>query len=68
MTLAIWHIIYLVYTSINDHELVDIETCTQRESVLDHNHRIGPDVSALYPSNRKLTEEENAAINEVLSL
>ena len=39
-----------------------------RESVLEHNHRIGPDVSAHYPSNRKLTEEEHAAINEVLSL
>ena len=39
-----------------------------RECNLEHNHRIGPDVSIHYPSNRKLTEEQNAAINEVLSL
>ena len=39
-----------------------------RESVIEHNHRIGPDVSAYYLSNRKLTKEKNAAINEVLSL
>ena len=29
---------------------------------------LGPDISAHYPSNRKHTKEENAAINEVLSL
>ena len=34
----------------------------------EYNHRIGPDVLVHYPSNRKLTEEQNAAINEVLSL
>ena len=39
-----------------------------RESDLDHNHRVGPDVSVHYPSNRKLTKEQNAAIDEVLSL
>ena len=39
-----------------------------RECNLEHNHRIGPDVLVHYPSNRKLTEEQNAAINEGLSL
>ena len=38
------------------------------ECNLEHIHRIGPDVLVHYPSNRKLTEEQNAAINEVLSL
>ena len=38
-----------------------------RECILEHNHRVCPDVSVHNPSNRKLTEEQNA-INEVLSL
>ena len=39
-----------------------------RESNLKHNHRIGPDVSAHYPSSRKLSKDETTAVNEVLSL
>lgn len=39
-----------------------------RESCLEHNHRVGPTIVAHYPSIRKLSTEESAAVGELLTL
>lgn len=39
-----------------------------RECCLEHNHRIGPELSLHYPSNRKLTKEQSVAVKELLNL
>ena len=67
MTRSTQYLLTLVHSSLVYTDIL-FKKIVVRESVLERNHRIGPDISAHYPSNRKLTKEENAAINEVLSL